>query len=279
MKSSPLITVLIPTYNHEDLLLFSVRSVLRQTVQEFEIFIIGDGATAKTCEVAATLAESDSRITLLEFPKSSRTGELYRHKVLKEQARGRYVAYLADDDLLLPHHFDVMIHELKHCDFIHPMPVFINEKGVLGVAEGDLGIDFVRKRLLQSSTFNFISLSGVMHTLDFYHTLPFGWRETPVGTPTDLYMWQQILQMSDCRARSSAKVTTLQFPSPGRKEWSISRRQEELASWEERLSKPDGRDYLTDLAMEYIRWSRTWYGYRIEELEQKLESIESDPAT
>ena len=40
-------TVVIPTHNHADTLSYAVRSVLWQTCQDFELFIVGDGVTDK----------------------------------------------------------------------------------------------------------------------------------------------------------------------------------------------------------------------------------------
>lgn len=268
MSNNPLVSVLVPTHNHESLLELSVGSLLWQTLQDFEVFIVGDGLTPKTKEVAQRLAASDNRISLLEFPKAARTGDLYRHSIITERARGTYIAYLGDDDLLLPRHLELMVSELATCDFVHPMPVFINESGVLGVAEGDLSIDFVKKRILASTTYNFISITGVVHTKEIYTKLPFGWREAPTSIPTDLYMWKQFLELSDCRARSSAYVTSLIFPSPGRKSWSLTQRYEEIEKWYTRLSLADGECYLTAKAMEYLRWSRTWLAFEVAELKQ-----------
>ena len=68
-------TVLVPTHDHADTLHFSVRSVLWQSLQEFEIFIVGDGVTEQTRAVVAGLLKHDSRIRFFDFPKGERHGE------------------------------------------------------------------------------------------------------------------------------------------------------------------------------------------------------------
>jgi glycosyltransferase involved in cell wall biosynthesis len=269
MNDNPLVTILIPSHNHEKLLELSVHSVLQQSIQSFEVIIIGDGLTPKTRQVAQGLCDSDSRISLEDFPKSTRTGEMYRHSIITERARGTYIAYVGDDDLLLPCHLERMLSELANYDFVHPLPVYINEKGILGVAQGDLAIDFVRKRIVEEDSYNFIGITGVMHSVEMYKKLPYGWRETPAGIPTDLYMWKQFLSMPECRARSSAYVTSLIFPSPGRKDWSMERRFEEIKEWSDCLAKPDGEHYLTTKAVEFIQWSLTWRVFEIEKLERQ----------
>lgn len=43
-----LATVLVPTHNHGPTLSLSVGSALAQTVQDIEVLVAGDGATAET---------------------------------------------------------------------------------------------------------------------------------------------------------------------------------------------------------------------------------------
>jgi glycosyltransferase involved in cell wall biosynthesis len=44
-------TVLVPTHDHGLTLLRSVRSALRQTVEELEVFVVGDGVPDETRDV------------------------------------------------------------------------------------------------------------------------------------------------------------------------------------------------------------------------------------
>jgi hypothetical protein len=75
--------------------------------------------------------------------------------------------------------------------------------------------------------------------MDLYRRLPSGWQTTPEGTPTDLYMWQQILAVAGCRAVSGLRPTVLHFPSPDRVGRSTEERLSELDAWVPRLSDPE----------------------------------------
>ena len=61
-------TVLIPTHDHGPLLPCSARSVLAQTIEEIELFIIGDGVPDVTREVVSELMR-DARVRFFDNPK------------------------------------------------------------------------------------------------------------------------------------------------------------------------------------------------------------------
>ncbi len=98
MTSSPLVSVVIPTYNGARWLGQAVESALGQTMGDLEILIVDDASTDGTVEVAR--AFSDPRVTVRAetanlglFGNSNRAARL---------ARGRYLKYLYQDDELAP---------------------------------------------------------------------------------------------------------------------------------------------------------------------------------
>jgi glycosyltransferase involved in cell wall biosynthesis len=225
-------TVLIPTHNHGPLLELSVRSALAQTVDRIEVLIVGDGATPETRTVAHRMTEIDPRVRYFDYPKSPRTGEAYRHELLLK-ARSRIVCYLSDDDLWLPNHLAVMSRLLERADFAHTQMVAIEPGGTVHPTAADLSRPYYRAKLLGGN--NRVPLTCAGHTLVAYRRLPHGWRSTPVGTPTDLYMWQQFLQNPDLLAVSSPEPTAVVFPSPDRREWTLAERLAEMSAWAARL--------------------------------------------
>src|SRR5437660_8038742 len=99
----PSVTVLIPTHNHAATIAYAIQSVQRQTLTDFELFVVGDGTPAAIGEIVLSLAASDPRIRYFAFEKGERHGEAHRATALK-QATGQIVCYCCDDDLWLPHH-------------------------------------------------------------------------------------------------------------------------------------------------------------------------------
>ncbi len=89
-----------------------------QSHTELELLIVGDGMPAEAAAVARELAASTSSVRLFEFDKGERHGEAHRHTVITEQARGEYVFYLSDDDLLLPDHVETMLARCSTADVV-----------------------------------------------------------------------------------------------------------------------------------------------------------------
>ena len=54
------ISIILPTYNRESTIARSIKSILKQTWQDFELIIVDDGSTDNTCSVVESF--SDSRI-------------------------------------------------------------------------------------------------------------------------------------------------------------------------------------------------------------------------
>ncbi|MBD0324624.1 MAG: glycosyltransferase family 2 protein, partial [Aldersonia sp.] len=213
-------TVVIPTFDHGPLLRYAARSALAQSVSDLELFIIGDGVPDVTREVVAEL-RADPRVRFFDHPKHPSRGETYRHAALQE-ARGEIVCYLADDDLWLPDHVATMRCLLAAAEFANTLPLRIDAAGDIGFYVVNLALPADRE-LLRSGT-NRVPLSCAAHTLAAYRGLPYGWRTTPRGTATDIYMWQQFLADPNCRAVSGTRPTALNFPSPQRADWTAAER-------------------------------------------------------
>lgn len=97
----PIFSVLLPTHARADVVGLAVRSVMAQEEADFELLVVGDGAQPGTAQ--AVLAAGDPRVRWFDLPKAPGFGYINRNHVLA-QARGRYVAHMADDDLILPDH-------------------------------------------------------------------------------------------------------------------------------------------------------------------------------
>lgn len=242
----PKATVLVPTHDHGPTIIRAINSILSQTVQDSEVFVIGDGVPDVTRELMAELVQRDRRVRFFDHPKGPRHGEIYRHQALAE-ARGEIVCYLSDDDLYLPNHIEVMQRLLADYDFANALPLFVQPDDELSSYAVDLSLPFYREKFRAP-----IPLSAAAHTLAMYRRLPYGWRTTPPGLATDRYMWQQFFDLADCRPVSHTRPTYIGFPQPLRSAWSIEQRCQELDRWCERIADPAWNDRLLATVLDTV---------------------------
>ena len=156
------ITVMIPTYNHTETIRRSIASVQNQSVQDYELFIVGDGAPNETDRIIEDIQKRDNRIRYFPHKKDPAQGEIYRHQALQE-ANGAIVCYLSDDDLWLPTHLETMQTILKESDFAHTLHVDVKINGEISANGGDLSSQITRDRMLYTK-WNFFGLSVTGHT-------------------------------------------------------------------------------------------------------------------
>lgn len=108
--STPLITVVICTYNRHDLLQIAARSICEQTLnpEHFELLIVDNNSKDSTREVAAQFCARYPNVRYVMEPTQGLAHA--RNRGLKE-ARGEYVGYI-DDDCKVPPGWLSVAHEI-----------------------------------------------------------------------------------------------------------------------------------------------------------------------
>ena len=100
LRRIPRVSVIMPAYNAERFIEEAIGSVIRQTVQDWELLVIDDGSTDATVAVVEKLARTDSRITLLRNEVNMGVAKT-RNRGL-DLCRGRFAALLDSDDIWHP---------------------------------------------------------------------------------------------------------------------------------------------------------------------------------
>lgn len=98
MSQRPLVSVIIPCYNQAAYVGDAIRSVLAQTMPEWECIVVNDGSTDHTRGVVSQFL-CDDRVRYLEQDNRGLAGA--RNRGLRT-ARGRHIQFLDADDLLAP---------------------------------------------------------------------------------------------------------------------------------------------------------------------------------
>ena len=123
--NSPLVSVVIPTFNQAAMLVEAIESVLAQTYRNFEIIVIDDGSTDDT---ATKLAPYIDRKLIRYFFQQNKRQAAAKNLGISE-AHGTLIAFLDHDDLWTP---DKLARQV---------PLFANERvGIVycGAKETDL---------------------------------------------------------------------------------------------------------------------------------------------
>jgi glycosyltransferase involved in cell wall biosynthesis len=96
--TTPIVTVVVPTFNRPSFLLKAVNSAIRQTFRDLEIFVVIDGPDPGTRQALENIR--DSRLRYVELPE--KVGGSEARNIGSREGRGSWIALLDDDDEWLP---------------------------------------------------------------------------------------------------------------------------------------------------------------------------------
>ena len=108
MSTAPSVSVLIPCRNAERFLAATLDSVRRQTLKPIEVFLVEDGSTDHSPEIAATYA---GFVTVARNPGN---GASAARNHATQLSHGDFLQYLDADDLLEPHALASRVSALEH---------------------------------------------------------------------------------------------------------------------------------------------------------------------
>lgn len=134
-ESKPLLSVIIPSYNHHLYIREAIDSVLNQTMSDLELIIIDDGSKDNSVEIIK--GYDDARLKLVEQKNQGAHNAINNGLKL---AKGKYIAILNSDDAFEKNRFEIMINEMEKnpnvgfmCSYIQ---IVDSEGNDLGVKEG-----------------------------------------------------------------------------------------------------------------------------------------------
>ena len=118
MTTNELVSVVIPSYNRFKFLTNAISSVLNQTYQNFEIIVVNDGSTEKEYYSSSF----SDKVKVLNLKNNQRdilgyvSNEYVRNIGIKE-AKGKYLAFLDDDDVWMPKKLEIQYFYFKSIHF------------------------------------------------------------------------------------------------------------------------------------------------------------------
>lgn len=121
-----LISIITPTYNLEQLMPETIRSIQNQTFTDWEYIIVNDGSKDNTLQVAQEFAKNDSRITVIDQENQGICGA--RNTGLKH-AKRPYICFIDADDLWEPEFLSKIFPAVQGHDFAYSGIKKIRENG------------------------------------------------------------------------------------------------------------------------------------------------------
>ncbi|HEY2387433.1 MAG TPA: glycosyltransferase [Candidatus Binatia bacterium] len=102
---TPMVSVIVPTLDRPETLREAIESILQQTYRDFEIIVVNDGGA----DVAALVQSLDTegRISYVRHPANRNLAAARNSGI--GVARGKYIAYLDDDDRFYPEHLETLV--------------------------------------------------------------------------------------------------------------------------------------------------------------------------
>jgi glycosyltransferase involved in cell wall biosynthesis len=115
----PIVSIILPTFNREKLLVRAINSVLNQTIKNWELIIVDDGSTDNTFEVVNSYLQKQENIRYIKH--SNRRPPLSQNVGIISSV-GKYISFLGSDDEYKPTYLEERINFLQthsDVDLIH----------------------------------------------------------------------------------------------------------------------------------------------------------------
>ena len=121
-KNEVTISIIIPIYNVGEYLHRCLSSVACQTFKDYEVIMVNDGSTDKSCEIAESFTKHFVNLRLVH---NTQKGVSYARNLGVSLARGEYIAFVDSDDYIDPNYLLRLYSAAKeydadvaHCNYV-----------------------------------------------------------------------------------------------------------------------------------------------------------------
>lgn len=109
----PLVSILIPSYNHQKYVVETLDSVMAQTYANIEVVIVDDGSKDQSAAVIQQYIQNKTRDIPMRFLQQENQGLSKTLNRLMTLAQGEYVIFFASDDTFLPHGIETLVQQAE----------------------------------------------------------------------------------------------------------------------------------------------------------------------
>jgi len=147
MDKLPLVSIVVPSYNHELYIKRCIESVISQTYAEIQLIVIDDGSTDRSREI---LTDLSARYNFIFLTQNNKGLSKTLNDGIRNFATGKYISVLASDDYWCPEKIELQVQYLENNNsyaMVFGKSYIVNEMDVVtgilgeGVTSSDLGFD------------------------------------------------------------------------------------------------------------------------------------------
>lgn len=109
-KFTPLVSIILPTYNRAEYIRRSINSVINQDFSDWELIIVDDGSTDKTNEIVNEIIQQAERFL---YVKKRNTGVAISRNVGLQLSSGKYITFIDSDDEYKTDHIKLRVSEFN----------------------------------------------------------------------------------------------------------------------------------------------------------------------
>ena len=104
------VSVIVPVYNAERYLGYSINSILSQTYTGIEVILINDGSTDNSLKICNNYAHIDPRVKVIDIKNG---GVGHARNIGIENASGYYLQFVDSDDVIAPDMIETFVHAIE----------------------------------------------------------------------------------------------------------------------------------------------------------------------
>lgn len=100
MLKLPLVSFVVTSYNYEKYILKTLESIKKQSYTNFEIIVVDDCSSDKSCEVVENFISENQNLRIILIKQNSNQGQLSAMLRGLKEAQGQFVSFIDSDDVL-----------------------------------------------------------------------------------------------------------------------------------------------------------------------------------
>lgn len=184
-----LVSIIMPSYNTAKYIEKSIKSILAQTYQNWELIIVDDCSTDNTDEIVGMFLK-DSRIYYIK--NSINKGAAISRNIALKEARGKWVAFLDSDDIWHPQKLERQIRFMCENGYHFTYTDYnlqLNGKWLPYVYYGP---DVINKWKMKN--YCYFSTITVIYDREYIGLIQI----EPIRKNNDYAMWLKIIQKTNC---------------------------------------------------------------------------------